>query len=105
MLDHAREVREMIKGCSRSELESDRKLNLALTRLMEIIGEAAVRTPDSFRKKHPEIPWSEIAALRNRLIHGYDRINLDVLWAIIRDDIPPLTAQLQHILESEIPEE
>jgi len=102
MLDHAQEAAEMIQGCSRSDLDSDRKLNLALVRLMEITGEASAQIPESFRARYPEVPWRDIADLRNRLIHGYEAVDLDILWAILRDDIPPLIDQLNKVIDSEV---
>ncbi len=99
MRDHAREAIEMARGRSRADLDADRQLNLALVRLMEVVGEAAARVPEEFRRQHPDLPWQDIADLRNRLIHGYDMVNLDVLWAIIQEDLPPLVAQLKVILD------
>jgi uncharacterized protein with HEPN domain len=101
MLDHAREAVSMVQGKSRSDLGSDRKLNLSLTRLLEIIGEAANRITDDERSRRPEIPWTEIVGLRNRLIHGYDAVDLDIVWQIVNGDLPPLIASLQGIVESE----
>lgn len=88
----------MMGGHSRAELETNRQLNLALVRLLEVVGEAAARVPDECRRRHPEIPWQDIADLRNRLIHGYDSIDLDVLWMILHDDLPPLIHRLETIL-------
>jgi uncharacterized protein with HEPN domain len=99
MLDHAREAVEMIVGLHRTDLDNNRQLNLALVRLLEIVGEAAARVHEDFRQQHPEIPWRDIADLRNRLIHGYDSINFDILWAILREDMPPLIARLENILK------
>ena len=70
MHDHAREALEMVKNRSRMDLDTDRMLNLALVRLMEIIGEAAARVPDEFRCRHPQIPWRNVTDLRNQLIHA-----------------------------------
>ena len=80
------------------DLDTDRMLNLALVRLMEIIGEAAARVPDEFRCRHPQISWRNVTDLRNQLIHGYDTINFDILWTIIQDDLPPLIEQLEAII-------
>jgi len=100
MLDHAREAVEMVRNCSRTELDTDRMLNLALVRLMEIVGEAAVRIPEEFQSRHPQVPWRDVADLRHRLIHGYDTVNFDILWTIIQHDLPPLIAQLAAIIEA-----
>ena len=98
MLDHAREATEMARDRTRSDLDLDRMLNLALVRLMEIVGEAAARVPAEFRSENPEVPWQDIADLRNRLIHGYDAVDLDVLWTIVRDDLGPLIVQLEQLI-------
>ena len=97
MLDHAREAVAMASGRSRDDLDNDRKLNLALVRLLEIVGEAASRTPADERSQYPQIPWGEIVGLRNRLIHGYDSVDFDILWQVIHHDLPPLIAALEQI--------
>jgi uncharacterized protein with HEPN domain len=98
MLEHAREAVEMVAGRRREDLDTDRQFNLARVRLLEVIGEASARVPEEFRSRHAAVPWPDIADLRNRLIHGYDAVNFDMVWAIVRDDLPPLTAQLDGIL-------
>ena len=70
MLDHAREATQLVRDRARSDLDADRTLALALTRLMEIIGEAAKRVSDPTREKHPQEPWRLIIGMRNRVIHG-----------------------------------
>lgn len=72
MLDHAREAVAMLENASADSLEHDRQLHLSLQRLLEIIGEAANRVSTTKQEQHPEIPWAEIIAMRNRVIHGYD---------------------------------
>lgn len=100
MLDHAVEARELMRGHSRDDLDSDRVRMLALVRLLEVVGEAASRVSPGFRDAHPAIPWLQIIGLRNRLIHGYDSVDLDVLWQIIVADLPPLITDLQSLLPS-----
>ncbi len=82
----------------RSELDSDRKLALALVTLILIIGEAANRVPKEEQALHSRIPWKQIIGTRNRLIHGYDRVDLDILWSIVSEDLPRLTEALERIL-------
>jgi uncharacterized protein with HEPN domain len=101
MLNHAREAIEISEGKSRGDLDKDRLLNLALTRLLEIIGEAANRVPEEIQYQHPDLPWMQMIAARNRLIHGYDSIDFDILWAIIKNDLPKLIYQLENILEAD----
>lgn len=99
MLDHARQACEMARGRKRSDLESDRMLQLALTRLVEIVGEATSRVSISTREKHREIPWPDIVGMRNRLIRGYDVVDLDLLWDTVETDLPSLIAQLEAIFK------
>ncbi len=89
----------MARGRTRAELDSDRQLNLSLVRLLEIIGEAAGRVPAQERARHTDIPWAEIIGPRNRLIHGYDSVDFDILWQIVSDDLPLLIAALEKALE------
>lgn len=94
MRDHAHELTEIMRGRSRSDLDTDRLLALAVVRLLEIIGEAAARVPAEERTRRPGIPWSSIVGLRNRLIHGYDDVDHDIVWEIVTTDIPALVSQL-----------
>lgn len=94
MLAHAREALSMVQGRSRRDLDEDRQLNLALVRLLEIVGEAARRVPREETLNFPEIPWPEIIGLRNRLIHGYDSIDFDILWQIVTRDLTDLVRGL-----------
>ena len=105
MLDHAREAVEMVRGRERADLDRDRMLELSLVRLVEIIGEAATRVSEEGQKRYPSVPWREARGMRNRLVHGYDQIDLDVLWATIQDDLPPLVAELERITPHEQSEE
>lgn len=101
MLDHAREAVQLVHGKTRSDLDSDRLLNLALARLLEVVGEAATRVSASFQQAHPEVPWPLIIGLRNRLIQGYDQVDFDIMWIIIEEDLPPLIRSLESILKEE----
>ena len=101
MLDHAKEAVAMVRGKIRADLDTNRQLNLSLVRLLEIIGEAAGRVPKEDRAHYPGIPWQEIVGLRNRLIHGYDAVDFDILWQIVTQDLPPLVAVLEKITPPE----
>jgi uncharacterized protein with HEPN domain len=98
MLDHATEAVSLVRDKARADLDSERMLNLALMRLLEIVGEAANRVPREEREQYPNIPWQEIVSLRNRLIHGYDSVDFDILWTIVTNDLPLLIAALKGIL-------
>jgi uncharacterized protein with HEPN domain len=98
MIDHTREATSLVQGRSREILDEDRVRTLALVQLAQIVGEAARRLSPSLREGHPEIEWAQIIALRNRLIHGYDSINLDILWQILAVDFPRLVPKLEALL-------
>ena len=98
MLDYSREALILIQGKVRNELDQDRTLNLALVRLMEIIGEAANRVSDETQAAYAEIPWFQIVSLRNRLIHGYDSVDFDILWGILTEELPSLVVALEKIV-------
>jgi uncharacterized protein with HEPN domain len=104
MLDHAKEASELVKDKTRADLDSDRLLNLALVRLLEIVGEAAHFVSKEDQARYVELPWAQIVALRNRLIHGYDSVDFDILWQIVTQDLPPLIAILEEIIPPESPE-
>lgn len=100
MLDHATEAVELTRGQTREDLEEQRLLQLALVRLVEIVGEAAGRVSKETWALHPEIPWPHIVGMRNRLIHGYDFVDHDILWQTIQEDLPSLIAMLEDVVNA-----
>ena len=103
MSDHGREAMELSVGRSRVDLDLDRTFELALTRLMEILGEAARRVPREFRARYAYVPWQDTTDLRNVLIHDYDTVDFDELWRIVQEYLPPLVEQLQAIIDENLP--
>lgn len=101
VLDRSKEAVLLARGKTRADLDTDRLLNLALVRLLEIVGEAAGRVPEELRALHPEIPWAQIVSLRNRLIHGYDAVDFDILWQIITSDLAPLITAIEAIIAAQ----
>lgn len=99
MLDAAIEAVGFVKGRSRSELDTNRMLSLSLVRLLEVIGEAAHGVSSTFRENHPEMAWKQMSGMRNRLIHGYYDINLDIVWKTVTEDLPVLIQQIEKALE------
>lgn len=98
MLDAGRKAIEFTRNCERDDLYTDEKLALSIVRLLEILGEAANNVSDECQEQYPEIPWRQIGGTRNRLIHGYYDVDLDVVWKIMSIDLPALVAQLESIL-------
>ena len=98
MLSAAKEAADAIRGKSRPDFDHERILQLAVIRLLEIVGEAAGRVTAKCRERHSSIPWPQITGLRNRLIHGYDSVDLDILWEILTSDLPVLIGNMEQIL-------
>ncbi len=103
MLDAARKAVQFTQGKSQHELEADEILSLAVIRLLEIVGEGARRISEPYRTVHPQIPWRLITGTRDRLAHGYDQINYDIVWTILTDELPPLIAALERLVPPEAP--
>jgi uncharacterized protein with HEPN domain len=99
MLNHANEAVELLAGGTRDEFGGSRVTQLAVTRLVEVVGEAASRVSTATRQRYPNIPWPQIIGMRNRLIHGYDVIDWDLLWDTVQADLPPLIASLKNMSE------
>lgn len=100
MLDAAHEARQFVVGIDRSVLDTNRILLLALVRELEVIGEAASRVSEACRQQYPQIVWRDIIDMRNYLIHGYFKVDADLVWSTIQDDLPPLITELETILAS-----
>jgi uncharacterized protein with HEPN domain len=100
MRDYSREAIDLLGSKTLDELQKDRTLQLALLQLIEIIGEASTRISQDFKQQHPSVPWSKAAAMRNRLIHGYDAVNIPIVFNTIRTHLPPLLEQLEQLLVS-----
>lgn len=101
MRDYAREAVEIFGAASADALETDRKLQLSLCYLIQIVGEAAARVSVGTRKSHPEIPWSRIVGMRNRIVHGYDQIVMDIVQDTVAVELPMLIKQLTAILNED----
>ncbi len=80
-------------------LRNNEVLEGAVLRWIEIIGEAASKVSDATTREHPEVPWSNIVGIRNRLIHGYPTVNLSLVWGVIEDNLATLRTQIEMILE------
>jgi uncharacterized protein with HEPN domain len=91
MLDASRQAIAFVQGRRRNDLDTDLQLTLALTRLVEIVGEGAKNVSDEERKRHPDVPWRAMSGTRDRLAHAYFDVDLDQLWQIVSPDLPALT--------------
>ena len=98
MIEFCESVLSYTEGLDQRTFLTDRRTYDATLRNLELIGEAATHVPSEVRKAHPEIPWHAIIGTRNRLAHGYLKINDDLIWSIIQDAIPELAPSLRTLL-------
>lgn len=96
--DAARKIIAFTQGETRESLARDEKLQLAVVRLIEIIGEASSRLTDDLKQQYPAIPWLAVVGMRNRIVHAYFDIDLNVVWDTAVEAIPTLLAQVEDIL-------
>ena len=97
MLDATRKIELYTAGVDRAAFLQDEKTIDAVVRNLEVLGEAARQLPDDFTSRHTDIPWNQIAGLRNRIVHDYFGLDLEIIWQIIQHDLPPLKAQLEKL--------
>jgi len=100
MLDSARTLRDFVEGVTFYDYSKDKKLQLAVERALEIIGEAARRVSETYRQAHPEIPWQSIIAQRNVLAHEYGEIKHELIWKVATKRIPDLISSLERLIPS-----
>ena len=98
MLDAARQILCFMEGRSREDLDTDKMLSLSVTRLVEIIGEAAKNVSSDTQLASPEIPWKQIKGTRDRLAHAYFDVNLDIIWQIVDSSLEPMTQNIERLL-------
>jgi uncharacterized protein with HEPN domain len=101
MLDMTYRAVKAIKNKPRAKYDRDDILRLGLTHLVQVIGEAARKVSAKFQRAHPEIPWRKIIGMRHRIVHDYMRVDEDILWQVVTQDLP----ELLPLLEASLPEE
>lgn len=101
MLDFSREAVFFTQGRTRGDLDTDRMFELAILRLVHMIGEAASRMPRESRLDYPTIPWNGVIGMRQHVVHGYDAINYDRVWETLQRNIPDLVVLLEAVLRDE----
>ena len=97
MLDMARKAVQLLAKRDRSVYDQDESLRLALTHLVQVIGEAASHVSQLFRAAHPEIPWNAVVGMRHKVVHDYMHVDEDLVWDTVAQDLPQLIAALEKI--------
>lgn len=100
MIDAAEQAHSLVSGHDVDTLEADRQLRDALLWNFTVLGEAAAQLPDEFKKTHPSVNWARPSQLRNRIVHGYWSIDLEILHATASDDLPAFVTQLKAVLHT-----
>jgi uncharacterized protein with HEPN domain len=101
MLDKAHEALSLARGKTRQNYDSDLALRLALTHLIQVIGEAARRVSVQFRERHPQIPWEAIVGMRSKIVHDYMNVDEDIVWDSVAQELQPLIEELKKIVPPE----
>ena len=101
MLEYGRRVADKVHGVSREQFDADDNLQLALTYLIQTIGEAASRLTQAQRNTYPTIPWRDVIGMRHVVVHDYFRVDLDVVWDTATTGVPALVAALEAIIPPE----
>lgn len=101
MLLAARKAKAFTEGQTRETFMASELHQSAVIRELQVIGEAARLVSDESKTKYDNIPWHEIAGMRNRLIHEYFRVNLEIVWKVISEELDPLISELIQIIPNE----
>jgi len=98
ILDAMEKAELILQGIEYETFEDDFVINFAAVRALEIVGEATKRLPLTLREQYPKVPWKAMAGMRDRIIHGYDKVNLQIVWDAITYEIPRVKPLIQQIL-------
>lgn len=98
-LGAARKAARFIKDRDREELDADEMFEAALIRTIEVVGEALNQVSAEFREMNPDFPWRSAIGMRNRLIHGYDGVDNEIVWRTATEELPKLAAKIERLLD------
>lgn len=99
ILDAIVEIKEFIQGMRFENFAKEKKAINAVVRSLEVIGEATKKIPEDLRERYPQIPWRRMAGMRDKLIHEYFGIDLEIIWEVINNELPPVKPMIQRVLK------
>ena len=94
------EVADFTAGMTLQDFIDDRKTTNAVLRSLEVLGEAAKHIPEELRDKVPKVPWKRMAGMRDKLIHEYFGVDLNIVWTVCKEELPPLKTDIESLLEN-----
>ena len=100
IMDAISDIKRFTKGLTKEEFLENREKQYAVLRALEIIGEATKNVSKELKSEHPDVQWSDIARMRDRLIHQYFGVNLELVWATVKKSVPELEKQISEMLEN-----
>jgi uncharacterized protein with HEPN domain len=99
LLHYSAAAQRFVAGVDFDAFADNEEKVLAVVHALQIVGEAAQKLPGSLTRRHPEVPWAEIVGMRNFIVHGYYMVDVEIVWKTIKEDLPPMQAAVQRLLE------
>lgn len=100
IVEYAAKAESFLSGITLKNFKANEEKTLAVIRALEVIGEAARNIPKQIRKKYPEVPWDEMTGMRDKLIHNYFGVNLEVVWRTVKEDLPSMTKEVMEMIQA-----
>lgn len=99
ILDAINDAKDFTKGMKLQDFIGDKKTIYAVVRSLEVIGEATKKIPNDMRAEYPDIPWKRMAGMRDKLIHDYFGVDLEIVWEAVKNELPPIEPLIQKVLD------